>query len=87
VPLAHRLADGNTGDDQTHIETWDGLCALTGCHDFLYVADFKLCTRDQMGHIDRHDGRFITALPRSRSDLYQWVAPRAWHTEMLLSVG
>ncbi len=68
VPLAHRLADGNTGDDQTHIETWDGLCALTGCHNFLYVADCKLCTRDQIGHIDRHDGRFITVLPRSRSE-------------------
>ena len=26
VPLAHRVADGNTTDDQTHIATWDGLC-------------------------------------------------------------
>jgi len=80
VPLAHRLADGNVTDDQTHIETWDGLCVLVGRHDFLYVADSKLCTREQMGHIDRHDGRFITVLPRSRSEdgrLREWMSQQA----------
>jgi transposase len=77
VPLAHRLADGNTTDDQTHIETWDGLCALTAATDFLYVADSKLCTREQMGHIDRRGGRFVTVLPRSRAEdgrLREWMA-------------
>lgn len=80
VPLAHRLADGNLTDDQTHIETWDGLCALVGRHDFLYVADSKLCTREQMGHIDRPGGRFITVLPRSRSEdgrLREWMSTQA----------
>ena len=57
VPLAHRLTDGNTSDDTTHIQTWDELRALTGRPDFLYVADSKLCTREQMSHIDRHGGR------------------------------
>jgi transposase len=66
VPLAHRLADGNTTDDQTHIATWDGLLALLGDAHFLYVADCKLCTREQMVHIDRRGGRFVTVLPRSR---------------------
>ncbi|MGH2843119.1 MAG: IS1634 family transposase [Solirubrobacteraceae bacterium] len=76
VPLAHRLADGNVTDDQTHIETWDALCVLVGRRDFLYVADSKLCTRDQMGHIDDRDGRFITVLPRSRTEdgrLREWM--------------
>jgi transposase len=80
VPLAHRLADGNVTDDQTHIETWDGLCVLVGRHDFLYVADSKLCTREQMGHIERHGGRFITVLPRSRSEdgrLREWISTQA----------
>jgi transposase len=80
VPLAHRLADGNTTDDQTHIETWDALRALTGRADFLYVADSKLCTREQMSHIDRHSGRFITVLPRSRSEdgrLREWITTQA----------
>ncbi len=76
VPLAHRLADGNLTDDQTHIATWDGLCALTGRHDFLYVADCKLCTREQMGHIDQRGGRLVTVLPRSRAEdgrLREWM--------------
>ena len=77
VPLAHRLADGNTTDDQTHIETWEGLRALVGRCDFLYVADSKLCTREQMGHIDHPGGRFITVLPRSRAEdgrLREWMS-------------
>src|SRR5450755_350902 len=80
VPLAHRLADGNVTDDQTHIETWDGLCVLVGRHDFLYVADSKLCTREQMAHIDKRSGRFITVLPRSRAEdgpLREWVSTHA----------
>ena len=50
VPIAHRLLDGNTSDDQTHIHTWDGLVVLVGRSDFLYVADCKLATREQMAH-------------------------------------
>jgi transposase len=76
VPLTHRLADGNVTDDQTHIATWDGLVALTGRADFLYVADSKLCTRRQMGHIDSRGGRFVTVLPRSRAEdgrLREWM--------------
>jgi transposase len=68
VPVAHRLLDGNTGDDQTHIQTWDELVALVGRTDFLYVADCKLATREQMSHIDSHNGRFLSVLPRSRAE-------------------
>ena len=68
VPLAYRLADGNTNDDPTHIPTWDGLVHLLGRADFLYVADSKLCSREAMGHIHTGRGRFITVLPRSRAE-------------------
>ena len=68
VPVAHRLTDGNTNDDQTHIATWDELHAIVGRADFLYVADCKLCTREQMAHIDDRGGRFVTVLPRSRRE-------------------
>ncbi len=80
VPLAHRVADGNTSDDTTHIQTWDELAALTGRPDFLYVADSKLCTREQMSHIDRRGGRFVTVLPRTRHEdglLRDWMAHEA----------
>ena len=76
VPLAHRLADGNLTDDRTHIQTWEGLRALVGRADFLYVADCKLCTREQMGHLDAGGGRFVTVLPKSRKEdgfLRDWV--------------
>jgi len=75
VPLAHRLLDGNTTDDQTHIATWDGLVALVGRCDFLYVADSKLATREQMSHINARGGRFVSVLPRSRGEDGQI---RAW---------
>jgi len=68
VPVAHRLTDGNTSDDQTHIATWDELRQVVGRADFLYVADCKLCTREQMIHIDSYGGRFVTVLPRSRRE-------------------
>ncbi|MGH9094364.1 MAG: IS1634 family transposase, partial [Acidimicrobiales bacterium] len=68
VPLAYRLADGNTSDDPTHVPTWDGLVGLLGRTDFLYVADAKLCSRNAMGHIEAHHGRFVTVLPRSRAE-------------------
>ena len=77
VPLTHRLAGGNTNDDQTHIDTWDELRALTGRADFLYVADSKLCTREQMSHIDKAGGRFVTVLPRTRREdaqLRDWMS-------------
>jgi transposase len=68
VPLAHRVASGNTNDDTTHVATWDELAALVGRKDFLYVADCKLCTRTAMDHIDRCGGRFVTLLPRTRRE-------------------
>jgi alpha-glucosidase len=48
VPMAYRLADGNTCDDPTHIPTWDALVRVLGRRDFLYVADSKLCSGDAM---------------------------------------
>jgi transposase len=77
VPLTHRLAAGNMNDDRTHIDTWDELRTLTGRAGFLYVADSKLCTREQMSHIDSQGGRFVTVLPRTRREdgqLRDWMS-------------
>jgi transposase len=81
VPIAHRLLDGNTTDDQTHIETWEGLRELVGRADFLYVADSKLATHEQMTHIDSRGGRFVSVLPRSRAEdarIRQWAQAHAF---------
>lgn len=68
VPIAYRVADGNTPDDVTHIPTWDELHALVGRPDFLYVADAKLCSQQAMSHIHTHGGRFVTVVPHGRRE-------------------
>ena len=68
VPVHFKVADGNTEDSTTHVETWDVLRGLVGSPRFLYVADSKLCTRETLKYIDEHGGSFITVLPRSRKE-------------------
>src|SRR6516225_3144363 len=68
VPVHCKTYDGNVTDDQVHIETWSFLRELVGHADFLYVADCKLCTRDNLGHIAGRQGRFLTVLPRTRAE-------------------
>jgi len=68
VPVWCKVDHGNVADDQTHIETWNSLCSTTGRADFLYVADSKLCTRENMSHIDSRKGRFVTVMPKTRSE-------------------
>ncbi len=75
VPVTCRMADGNTEDSTTHIATGETCRALAGRAGFLYVADCKLATRDNMRHIAGQHGRFLTVLPRSRREDQ---AGRAW---------
>lgn len=75
VPVQFRCASGNTTDVRTHIETWNTLRELAGRADFLYVADSKLCSYDNMQHIARAGGRFVTVMPRSRQEDAQF---RKW---------
>ena len=68
VPLYFQVASGNVADDKTHLATWEILCRLTGRRDFLYVADCKLASTENMAHIHQHQGRFLTVLPRTRCE-------------------
>jgi transposase len=45
---------------------------LVGRADFLYVADCKLATSENMNYIARQQGRFITLLPRTRKEGQQF---------------
>lgn len=83
VPVQFRCAEGNAADVRTHVQTWDSLRALAGRADFLYVADSKLCSNDNMAHIARAGGRFVTVMPRSRQEdgqFRKWIqtASPAW---------
>src|SRR4051794_16996595 len=68
VPVYFSSASGNTVDDRTHIGTWDLLCELIGGADFLYVADCKLASSENLAHIAVRGGRFVTVLPRGRAE-------------------
>lgn len=86
VPVALRVADGNTNDSITHIATWDALRTVAGRADFLYVADSKLCSRDNLDHIERAGGRFVTVLPRSRledAEFRKWLQTHTPSWELL----
>ena len=51
VPVYFSSDSGNTVDDGTHIGTWDLLHELIGHADFLYVADCKLASSENLSHI------------------------------------
>lgn len=68
VPFTARMTDGNAGDDQAHIQTWEECRAIAGHPGFLYVADSKLAAGANMTWIDGQHGRFVTILPRSRKE-------------------
>lgn len=66
VPVHFKVVDGNVEDSTTHRQTWDDLRMLVGGPEIIYVADCKLCTRENLGYIDKNHGSFITIMPQSR---------------------
>jgi transposase len=68
VPVQFRVESGNATDDRSHRATWELLCQLTGRRDFLYAADCKLATAENMAHLHHHGGRFLSVLPRTRGE-------------------
>lgn len=74
VPVYFTTSSGNRADDVTHIPTWTLLCELTGRTDFLYVADCKLASMENLAHIASRGGRFVTILPRTRKEDRQFRA-------------
>jgi transposase len=68
VPVYFQTASGNVLDDQTHQATWRVLAELVQRPDFVYVADCKLATTENMNEIARLGGRFITVLPATRKE-------------------
>lgn len=72
VPIHFKTYSGNITDDTTHIETWETLRKLTGRDDFLYVADCKVCTDKQLSHIVSNNGKVITVMPETWSEVKQF---------------
>lgn len=68
IPVQFRVESGNATDDRSHQGTWELLCQLSGRRDFLYIADCKLATADNMAYLHQRGGRFLSVLPRTRSE-------------------
>ena len=73
VPVYFTTEDGDRNDDGTHIATWNLLRELTERADFLYVADCKLASAENLRHITRNGGRFVTILPKNRKEPRQMM--------------
>jgi transposase len=90
IPVQFRSEAGNTNDEKTHIETWETLRQVSGRVDFLYVADCKLCTRENMDYIDQRGGRFVTVMPRSRledSEFREWIQTEGGSMDLVIVGG
>ncbi len=83
VPVFFTTASGNTVDDQTHITTWNIVRDLVGHDNFLYVADCKLATTENMQHIAKQGGKFITVLPKTRKENTEFHAHLVAHSTKL----
>lgn len=68
VPLSHDVYSGNKTDDTVHRGNVDHLRKILGRADFVYVADSKLCTQKNLAHVAEYGGKFVTVLPRTRSE-------------------
>ncbi len=65
VPLVHEIYDGNQTDDRLHPANHSRLRKLLQRSDFIYVADCKLSTDDNLRKITGCGGLFVSVMPRS----------------------
>jgi len=74
VPLSYQLYDGNRADVTTHVPNWEQLREMLGKEDFIYVADSKLCSYENLCTIAENGGRFITVVPRNFREVKDFLA-------------
>jgi transposase len=74
-PLFQQTYSGNTADVSTYVEQWHKLIDLLDCRDFLYVADSKLLSHENIAHIHDNDGFFVAPAPMYKS--YKTVFEKA----------
>ena len=68
VPIAHRIYSGNQTDDRVHQANHKALQKLLQRVDFIYVADCKLATEENLQKISVWHGRFVSVMPRTWSE-------------------
>jgi transposase len=65
LPLVHKIYNGNQTDDRLHPENHQRLRQLLKRTDFIYVADCKLATEENLRRIAGCGGRFVSVMPRT----------------------
>ena len=65
VPISHQIYDGNQTDDRLHPANHKALQKLLQRVDFIYVADCKLATEENLRKISTWNGRFVSVMPRT----------------------
>jgi transposase len=65
VPIAHQIYSGNQTDDRLHPANHKALQKLLRRVDFIYVADSKLATEENLRTISAWHGRFVSVMPRT----------------------
>lgn len=68
VPISYQVFNGNQADVNTHAPNWENLRKFLATEDFIYIADSKLCSEDNLHYIEKNDGKFITIMPRNRNE-------------------
>jgi hypothetical protein len=67
VPIAFRVADGNTADVTLHVDTWDALVVLTGEVGF-FASRTPSSQPSTTADTSTRGGRFLSVLPASRRE-------------------
>ena len=68
VPLVHQVYAGNQTDDRLHGENHQRLRRLLQRADFIYVADCKLATEENLRRLAASGGCFVSVMPRTRQE-------------------
>jgi len=68
VPLLHQVYSGNQTDDRLHWANHQRLRRLLQRADFIYVADCKLATQENLRRLAGIGGRFVSVMPRTRKE-------------------
>ena len=76
VPIAHQIYSGNQTDDRLHPANHKALQKLLQRVDFIYVADSKLATEENLRTISACQGLFVSVMPRT------WKADATFRTRM-----
>jgi transposase len=66
-PLFQQAYSGNTADVSTYVEQWRHLIDLLGKRDFLYVADCKLISKENIASLCDNEGFFLAPAPMYES--------------------